>query len=196
MLIYRSYTIMKLFIFAIQLLSIVFIQEAYASDVETKSGALLSEKQADINGDEVKDILTVIKTSMGNKLLILEEVKNEKADIVVSVPLSLNQTSFDDIEINKNGGFSIYSGCDTCGGYSSVIEYKVAYRNDEYLVAGYTLSEANRIEASFKICDVNLLTGSADITVNDETERKKGDDRAFSLDELDSDYKPKVCLGM
>ncbi|WP_223668954.1 hypothetical protein [Kangiella shandongensis] len=108
----------------------------------------------------------------------------------------MNQTSFDDIEPNKYGGFSIYSGCDTCGRFSTVIEYKIAYRNDKYLVAGYTLSEADRVEASFKICDVNLLTGAADITVNDESSRKKGDDRAFSLDELDSDYKPKVCLGM
>lgn len=182
----------------VDLLLLLFLGIAPAADAEQEP--VLEEIHVDLNKDDVKDIVTVMKTSLGNRVIIFEEkdiaskkLKHSHGKLVALINVGKNKTSFDDVEINSAGGLSIFSGCDVCGRETTVIEYKVAYRNGEYILAGYTLNKADRQTATFSSCDVNLFTGDAELNIGDEKTRKVGDDRYFNVAELSYDYKPKVC---
>jgi len=182
----------------VYLLLLVSIGATPSIDAEQKP--VFEQKHIDLNKDNIKDLVTVVKTSLDNRVIILEEMspaannsKKKTGNLIATINVGKNNTSFDDVEVNRAGGLSIFSGCDVCGRETMITEYKVAYRNGNYIVAGYTLNKADRQTASFSSCDVNLLTGDTELTLNDEKVRKKGSDRYFNVAQLTASYKPKVC---
>jgi hypothetical protein len=179
---------------------LLLLSMSTAPATEAEQDTVFEQKHVDLNKDDVKDIVTVVKTSLDNRVIIIEEVtpvakksKDKTGDIVAAINVGRNKTSFDDVEINSAGGLSIFSGCDVCGRETTITEYKIAYRNGQYIVAGYTLNKADRQTATFSSCDVNLLTGDAELNIGDEKTREKGDDRYFNVAELAAGYKPTVC---
>ncbi|WP_139103194.1 hypothetical protein [Pararhodobacter sp. CCB-MM2] len=76
----------------------------------------------------------------------------------------------------------------------------IAYRNGEYLVAGYDYDTYDRIDVDHSgSCSVNLLTGRYVLDVDPEgptppyRREGTGADRAFPLAQLTMDYRPEAC---
>ena len=98
--------------------------------------------------------------------------------------------------LRNTGALAIIDlGCFACGRYHNGIEAVIDYRNDDWMLIGYWTSSVDRIAPwRFSVCDVNLVTGNADITLAEQpVERRKTDERAFPVSELNMDYTPDIC---
>ncbi len=86
-------------------------------------------------------------------------------------------------------------GCFACGRYHSGKSMILQSVDDVWRVIGYTESIVDRHEPwRFGVCDVNLLSGQADITLADEpVKRVKASGGPVMLVDLDDNYRPEIC---
>ncbi len=121
--------------------------------------------ETDVTGDGKIDVLTSTPHSFDLDIVTLF-VDGQYAPFVL--PVSTNRTGEPGIAITSNTTFDIRTGCFACGRYHSETLWRMAWRNDDLIVAGYTETTVDRTRALVIMCDVNLLTGYAEIKVDGE----------------------------
>lgn len=152
----------------------------------------------DVNADGHEDRLRSTPLNQYTDIISIELGRayglSDTADMpdhIIAIPT--NWSDFDSIERTSHSSFTISTGCFACGRYHSHIAYHIAYRNDHFVVAGYTKTAADRNYATVETCDVNLLTGKADIDFEDETQHHTIQDRSFMIEDLTPEYTPQIC---
>ncbi|MGV6840425.1 MAG: hypothetical protein ACWA40_09560 [Planktomarina sp.] len=152
----------------------------------------------DVNGDGQDDRLTSTPLNRYTDIIAIElggaYGLSNTADIpnhVIAMPA--NWSDFESIELRSNTSFTLRTGCFACGRTHSRIDFHIAYRGGQFIVAGYSQSTADRIFATVEICDVNLLTGVANVQFEDIVQRYETTDRSFAMMDLKPDYTPQIC---
>lgn len=140
------------------------------------------------------DTLTMVGTLKESRVFFIEDGSSQQGHIISQFSLGENSTSFPDVELHGSSKFSIFSGCDTCGNNAVIIEYKIINRGNKYIIAGYTKTSTDRNEASVKVCDVNYLSGKAELTKNDIKTQVNVHIQPIELSELDEDFTPVPCV--
>ncbi|WP_417807975.1 hypothetical protein [Thioclava sp.] len=73
----------------------------------------------------------------------------------------------------------------------------IAWRNGQFVLAGYSYQFYDRINPEhYGSCDVNLLAGNHELTLDGKTQKGRQDARAFPISQLDADYMPKICASL
>ena len=153
-----------------------------------------------INEDQVADRVRVIQLDFDSNVVLFEIIDEADPDSSVSllsaIEVGENFTDFPDIEFRKAGSITIHSGCSAvCGRYDTHVEYKAVYRGNVLILAGYTRTLTDRTEATFHICDVNLLNGRAEVSnIGEGTSMRKHNDRSFPISLIKADYVPEVYI--
>ncbi|WP_339109224.1 hypothetical protein [Thioclava sp. GXIMD4216] len=156
-------------------------------------GPVVEEYHFDADGDGTEELITDLTTRDLDRVLVIS--KDTAEPPVVIGPLWANLTMLDSVTSTKPGRFTIATGCDTCGRNGSSLQWHVAFREGRYIVAGVTIVQSDRLSAESVLCDVNLLTGQADVSRDPDMPETRitTDERAPDLLGLPSDYSPKVC---
>ena len=73
----------------------------------------------------------------------------------------------------------------------------IAWRGGEFVLAGYSYMFYDRIDPDHNgHCDVNLLTGTYELTLGEQTQTGQQDARAFPISKLEADYMPTICTSL
>ena len=72
--------------------------------------------------------------------------------------------------------------------------FSIAWRDEQFTVSGYSDQYYARIDPESQgACDVNLLTGGYEITLDGQTKKGQQDLRAFDASKLGPDFIPGIC---
>lgn len=119
--------------------------------------------ETDLNADGQPDTLTAAPHSLDLDIVTVE-LGLARAPIVI--PIWKNLTGEPGIVLTSPSTFDLRTGCFACGRYHSETLWRLAWRKGALIVAGYRDLSVDRLEAKVTICDVNLRTGRAEITVD------------------------------
>ncbi|MEP3846200.1 MAG: hypothetical protein ABJM43_12760 [Paracoccaceae bacterium] len=118
----------------------------------------------DVTGDDIPDVLIAMPHSFDIDIVTLQ-IGGQYTPIVI--PLPTNFTGEPGIEVTSSTTFDIRTGCFACGRYHSEILWRMAWRNEQLVVAGYRELSVDRNLGKVIVCDVNLRTGQSEILVDD-----------------------------
>ncbi|MEP3862789.1 MAG: hypothetical protein ABJM83_02440 [Paracoccaceae bacterium] len=138
---------------------------AQATLDETRLPVPWTEIVSDVTGDDIPDVLIAMPHSFDIDIVTLH-VGGQYTPIVIPVPT--NFTGEPGIDITSATTFDIRTGCFACGRYHSEILWRMAWRGEQLIIAGYRETSVDLNAAKVIICDVNLRTGQAEIRVDDE----------------------------
>ena len=122
------------------------------------------EIASDVTGDDIPDVLIAMPHSFDIDIVTLQ-VGGQYTPIVIPVPTNL--TGDPGVEVTSSTTFDIRTGCFACGRYHSEILWRMAWRNNQLVVAGYRELSVDRNFGKVIVCDVNLRTGQSEILVDD-----------------------------
>ncbi len=95
------------------------------------------------------------------------------------------------LEVSENGSLKLISGNESMGRGRWRQTLTIAYRDNRFLVAGYTLDTWDTLDPKLTgSCDVNLLTGKA---VIDGTRTSVKSMTALPVEEWNMDLQPDEC---
>ncbi len=120
--------------------------------------------ETDLNSDGRSDTLTSTPLSLDLDIIT---VQMGGAISPTVIPVWKNLTGDPALVLTSPSTFDIRTGCFACGRYHSETLWRMAWRDGALVVAGFRALSVDRLEAKVTICDVNLRTGHAEITVDD-----------------------------
>ncbi|GHA61098.1 hypothetical protein GCM10008927_28180 [Amylibacter ulvae] len=129
---------------------------------------------SDVTGDGFPDKIQKLPFDNDHDFLVISKGLPDgyfEPPLAFAFPIDLWGDS-PSVAVRSDTSFTAISGCFACGRYHSHQTYTIAYRNDAFVVAGYTASSADRLNATTTQCDVNLLTGKAIITFDVSHDRQ------------------------
>lgn len=173
-------------------------------------GALIAALSGDWNGDGAPDLAVLTQGGDGDETLADLTLYHGDGRRLVAV-LHVPGVAFSGVMWGQTPGlrarsetsFILASEQTGIGRHPWTQEVTIAFRNGDHVVAGFTHATYDRLDASSRRCDLNLLTGGwervhhpgAEEGEDPPPERASGSDgpRAFPLAELDAEFFPAPC---
>jgi len=167
-------------------------------------GTLIAALSGDWTGDELPDLAVLIAGSDDDMVadLILYHGTGRGLEPVLSLP---GVAFFGDMWGQTPGlmartptSFVLTSEQTAIGRTPWTQEVTLAFRGDEWVVAGFTHAFYDRIDPDNSgRCDVNLLNGGWEVVLGDDVGARiltgRDGPRAFPVAQLDSDFMPAPC---
>ncbi len=147
----------------------------------------------DFNHDGVEDTVKIHPALPGSDYqeLVISLSNKKEFDIVTSNKLiHANANPGASLELLENGSFKIVIDHSGAGRKASLREYTVSYHEGNFIVAGITISEYDRVNADLGgSCDFNLLTGEGE----KNSKAVKITSARRGIASVDSEWRPKEC---
>jgi len=172
---------------------------AQDTSVPAKPGDLIAALSGDWNGDGLPDAATLTQNDSDAADLTIY-----LGDAVYGLKPALTLTRV--VFSGQGGGqtpslaalspsaFSLHQEQIGFGRTPWASTFSIAWRDGQFTVSGYSYQYYDRIDPESQgACDVNLLTGGYEITLDSQTKKGQQDLRAFDANKLGPDFIPGIC---
>ncbi|MEM6729579.1 MAG: hypothetical protein AAF618_13835, partial [Pseudomonadota bacterium] len=150
------------------------------------------ELSADFTGDGGAEILRAMPFDLDHDIIALTVSEEGRFSAPRLFAIGVNRTGEAGLEITSPSSFLIRTGCFACGRMHSEFLHKIAYRDGAFVVAGYTETIIDRIFAVRITCDVNHLTGRAEVRLDGEVVADGPAEKRYPLDDWSAE-RPASC---
>ncbi|KEP69642.1 hypothetical protein DL1_02955 [Thioclava dalianensis] len=172
---------------------------AQDTSVPAKPGDLVAALSGDWNGDGVADAVTLqqdddysadLTVYLGDPVYGLKPAVSVKSAMFSGQGGGQTPT----IKALSKSAFALHQEQIGFGRTPWEATFSVAWRDGHFVVSGYSYQYYDRIDPDHQgSCDVNLLAGNYEITLDGQTKTGQQDMRAFPLSKLNPDFMPTIC---
>ena len=140
---------------------------AIAGNDATDSPDIISDIKGDLNGDGTTDraaLITSIDTDQVNLVIDFADATGTLHPVMLKKAIAWSGAmagTKPSLEQRKNGSLVVTSGNQAIGRNRWQQQLTIAYRNEQFVVAGYTYDAYDTLDQAYHFsCDINLLTGA------------------------------------